>query len=246
MTTRKFIQIQKDSLEATILNNSRPITCLHTMWKIPTALIREEISDTFVSCGLFRKNRKCATREQNEQVIYCTLICTSSRRAKMSPWPRGLTAKKTFDVVPQSWITAYRQNVQDIWVSHKFNQRSHEIVIDNRRENIHRGENPGGYLPRKCIYTITICNSNDDTQSLREKCIGSDKFTKSKEKINHLMYMDDIKLFAKNWKRIGDSSTNNKNTRSRYWDRIWHRKCAILIMRSRKGQITEGIELLNQ
>ena len=37
------------------------------------------------------------------------------------------------------------------------------------------------------------------------------QFTKSQEKINHLMYMDDIKLFSKNEKRIGDSDTNNKN-----------------------------------
>ena len=30
------------------------------------------------------------------------------------------------------------------------------------------------------------------------KCTGSYKFTKLQEKINHLMYMDDIKLLAKN------------------------------------------------
>ena len=30
------------------------------------------------------------------------------------------------------------------------------------------------------------------------KCARSYKFTKSQEKINHLMYMDNIKLFARN------------------------------------------------
>ena len=30
----------------------------------------------------------------------------------------------------------------------------------------------------------------------------------------HLMYMDDIKLFAKKWKSIKDSNTNNKNLQS--------------------------------
>ena len=37
------------------------------------------------------------------------------------------------------------------------------------------------------------------------------KFTKSQNKINHLMYMDDMKLFAKKGNRIGSSDTNNKN-----------------------------------
>ena len=32
------------------------------------------------------------------------------------------------------------------------------------------------------------------------KCTGEYKFNESQEKLNHLMYMDDIKLFAKNEK----------------------------------------------
>ena len=51
---------------------------------------------------------------------------------------------------------------------------------------------------------------------LRE-CMIENKFTKSQEKINHLRYMDDIKLFAKKkkkWKITWDSDTNNKNIQS--------------------------------
>ena len=33
-----------------------------------------------------------------------------------------------------------------------------------------------------------------------KKCPGSNKLTKPQEKINHLMYMDNINLFAKNEK----------------------------------------------
>ena len=35
---------------------------------------------------------------------------------------------------------------------------------------------------------------------IRSKCVGGYKFTKSLEKINQLMYMDDIKVFAENEK----------------------------------------------
>ena len=34
------------------------------------------------------------------------------------------------------------------------------------------------------------------------KCTAGYKLTKSQEKINHLMYMDDIKPFAKNEKEL--------------------------------------------
>ena len=38
------------------------------------------------------------------------------------------------------------------------------------------------------------------------------------------MYMDGIKLFAKNEKRIGNPNTSCENIQSRYRDGIWHRK----------------------
>ena len=38
------------------------------------------------------------------------------------------------------------------------------------------------------------------------------------------MYIDDIKLFAKNEKRIGNPNTKRENTKSKYRNGIWHRK----------------------
>ena len=38
------------------------------------------------------------------------------------------------------------------------------------------------------------------------------------------MYMDDIKLFARKWKRIGESNTNNKNIQLDNRNGIWHGK----------------------
>ena len=45
------------------------------------------------------------------------------------------------------------------------------------------------------------------------------------EKINHIMFMDDIKLFAKNKikKRSGYSNTRNENIQWGDWGRIWHK-----------------------
>ena len=56
------------------------------------------------------------------------------------------------------------------------------------------------------------------------KCTAGYKFRKSLEKINHLMYMDDIKLFAKKGKRIGKPNTNCENIQSRYSNGIWYWK----------------------
>ena len=52
------------------------------------------------------------------------------------------------------------------------------------------------------------------------KCTAGYKLTKSQEKINHLIYMDDIKLFAKNEKKIENPNTHSENIQSGYTDGI--------------------------
>ena len=80
-----------------------------------------------------------------------------------------------------------------------------------------------------------------------KKCTAGYKLSKSKSKeINHLMHMDDIKLFCPKRKRNGNPNTNCENIQSRYRDGIWHRKMCHASNESGKGHMTEGVELLNQ
>ena len=81
------------------------------------------------------------------------------------------------------------------------------------------------------------------------KYIGGYKLTKSQEKFNHLMNMDDIKLFVKK------KNTNKKLETQIHAVRIYSQdigmefptqKCVLLIMRSGKRQMMGGIDLLNQ
>ncbi len=72
------------------------------------------------------------------------------------------------------------------------------------------------------------------------KCTVGYKLTKSQEKINHLMYKDDIKLFAKNKEetlilalRIYSQDIGME---------FGIEKCAMLVMKSEKRHMTEEIE----
>ena len=48
------------------------------------------------------------------------------------------------------------------------------------------------------LFIITLMSLNH----ILRKCTAGYKLSRSQEKINHLMYMDDIKLFAKNEKEL--------------------------------------------
>ena len=71
-------------------------------------------------------------------------------------------------------------------------------------------------------------NNNDDNDKplnhILRKCTNGYKLSKSQEKINHLMYMDDIKLSAKNEKEFGNPNTGGEDIQSGHRDEIWHWK----------------------
>ena len=78
------------------------------------------------------------------------------------------------------------------------------------------------------------------------KCTAGYKLSKSQEKINHLIYMDGIKLFAKNEKEletlIHTVRIYNQDTEMEFGQE----KCAVLVMKSGRRHLTDGMELPNQ
>ena len=78
------------------------------------------------------------------------------------------------------------------------------------------------------------------------KCTAGYKFSRSLEKINHVMYMDDIKLFAKNEKELETLIHTVRIYSQVIRMEFGMEKCAMLVMKSGKRHMTDGIELPNQ
>ena len=76
------------------------------------------------------------------------------------------------------------------------------------------------------------------------KSFGGYEFTKSQEKITHLVYIDDIKLFAKNDKEL--EILVEKNIQPGYRNGIWHWKMYLAPNEKWNRETTQVIELLNQ
>ena len=77
------------------------------------------------------------------------------------------------------------------------------------------------------------------------KCTAGYKLSRLQEKINHLMYMDDIKLFAKNEKELETLIHAVRIYSQDIGMAFGIEKSAMLIMKSGKRHITDGMELPN-
>ena len=78
------------------------------------------------------------------------------------------------------------------------------------------------------------------------KCTTGYKLSKSQEKINHLMYMNDVKLFAKNEKELETLIHTVRIYSQDIGMEFGIEKCAMLVMKSGKRHLTDRMELPNQ
>ena len=78
------------------------------------------------------------------------------------------------------------------------------------------------------------------------KCTAGYKLSRSQEKTNHLMYMDDIKLFTKNEKDLETLIHTVIIYSQDIGMEFGIEKCAMLVMKSGKRHTTDGMELPNQ
>ena len=204
-TKGKTTLIQKDPRKGTAPNNYRPITCITMIWKILTVQIREEIYYSLTNRGLFpgeQKGCRKGSRGTAELLYIDQHILNESKS-----WQNNL-AMAWIDYKKGIWYGSAKlenklsQNVQNITWSHKLHRENHENLeswIDSRRKKLDWNKDPKMYFQMR--WAITLIIHNCQIHILR-KCPAGYKLSRSQEKINHLMYLDDIKLFAKNEKEL--------------------------------------------
>ena len=78
------------------------------------------------------------------------------------------------------------------------------------------------------------------------KCTAGYKLGRLQEKVNHLMYMDDIKLFAKKEKELETLIHTVRIYNRDIGMEFGVEKCAMLVMKSGKRHLTDGMELPNK
>ena len=116
-----------------------------------------------------------------------------------------IDCKKAYDMVPQSWIINCL----------KMYKISHEVInfIENNRMTWRAELTAGGRsLPEikihRCIFQgdalspLQLIMAKMPFNHILKNCTAGYKLSRSQEKLNHLIYIDDFKLCAKNEKEL--------------------------------------------
>ena len=169
------------------------------MWKILTAQIRENIYYSLTSRGFFPDEQKgcCKGSTGTVELLYIDqhiLIESNTRRKNLAmAW---IDYKNAYDMLPQSWILhclkMYKMSHEVInFIEQTMNTWRVELTAGGRskaKTKIQRG-----IFQRDAQSSLLFIIAMMLLNHILRKCTARYKLTRSQEKINHLMYMDDIK-----------------------------------------------------
>ena len=187
------------------------------------------------------------SRGTKDQLLIDKAVLKECKRRRSNLAMAWVDYKKAYDMVPHSWIRecldmfGIAENVKQ-FISVSMRSWETELTSGGQklgrvkiRRGIYQGDSLSPLLFVICMIPLTI---------ILRQCKAAYEF-KQKEKINHLLFMDDLKLYGKDENQI-DSLIQTVFVFSRdIGMEFGVRKCGVIILRRGKVVRSDGVELPN-
>ena len=201
------------SKETTKPNKYRPICCLPTAYKLLTGLIADAVYDHLETGKYLEEEQKgCKRRQQgtkDQLLINRTILedCKARSRNLSMAW---VDYKKAYDSVPHSWLIrcldlykisptikkflAHQMKKWKTNITLKHNNGDMQIPDVKIRRGIFQGDSLSPLLFCIAIDPLSKIIKNENIGYSLSK--SRKKADKAQELISHLLFMDDLKLYA--------------------------------------------------
>ena len=194
------ILIQKGRRKGNVLGNYRPIACLNLIWKLSTGIIAEKLYDHIDQENLWPEKQKGSRHRSQgtkDQILVHKAVISNSKRRKTNLNVAWIDFKKAYMVSHKRMIKSLHifrasDNVIKLLKSSLTNWKMHLVTAEsqlgvvNIRRVIFQGDSLIPLLFVEAFIQIMLV--------LRKMNQGY-SFGKRRGKINHLLFMDDQKLY---------------------------------------------------
>ena len=251
MVYGKTVLCQKNPARGRAVDNFRPISCLPLKWKLLTGMIAEEMYGFLEREKLLPEEQKgCRKRSSGtkDQLLIDKTVLRDCKKRKTNLAMAWIDYKKAFDMVPHSWILeclelfGIAENVRKfMWNS----MRSWKLELTSSGESlgdvhiqrgIFQGDSLSPLLFVLCMIPLTL--------TLR-KVAASYEWGNKEFRINHLLFMDDLKLFTTNQDQIDPLVQTANFFNEDIGMQCGINKCGVLVLKRGKVVQQNGISLPN-
>ena len=240
--------------ETWIPKNYRPIACLPTTFKILTSAITDRLYNHLEKKSIMTPEQRGGKKDCygcKDQLMINNAILENCKKKKKNLSTAWIDYKKAFDSVPHSWILAclrmYKINpVLTTFIEASMRQWKtnmvlvHESgVLETGPISIKRGIFQGDSIS-PLLFTMSL---NPLSQELQK--IGYGYQLDKQTKINHLFYVDDLKLYGTSDNQLNGLISTVKKVSDDIQMEFGLDKCAKATFKRGKKVSAEGILLNN-
>jgi len=249
LTKGRTALLQKDKSKGNVASNYRPITCLPLMWKLLTGVIAEQIYGHLDQQELLPEEQKgCrkGSRGTNDLLYIDRAVIREVKSRKKNLAMAWIDYKKAYDMVPHSWIKecldlfGVAENIKTLLANSM--EKWRVLLCSGNLElcevDIKRGIFQGDSLS-PLVFVLALI----PLSLILRKAKAAYEFSGSKEKINHLLFMDDLKLYSRHEKGLDSLVQTVRVFSEDIGMEFGIEKCATLVMEKGKIVNSVGIEL---
>ena len=249
MTTGRTVLCQKDPQKGNVVDNYRPISCLPIMWKLMTGVIADRVYKVLEENDTLpteQKGCKKKSRGTKDQLLIDKMILTDCRKRQKNLAMAWVDYKKAYDMVPHSWIieclkmaqvpqnvTSFLERSMRNWKTELTSCGASLGTVDIKR-GIFQGDSLSPLIFVICMIPMS--------KVLRNAKAG---YRLGDMKINHLLFMDDLKMFAKSKNEIDSLVSTVQVISQDIGMQFGINKCGAIIMKRGKLVKSEDIRLTN-
>ena len=248
MTYGRTILCQKDPAKGSAVENYRPITCLPLMWKLLTGMIAEEMYTYLHRENLLPEEQKgCrrGSRGTKDQQLIDKTVLRDCRRRHTNLAMAWIDYKKAYDFVPHSWISecmeifGIAENVRNFLLR---SMGQLKLSLTSNGEDLGDVHVKRGIFQGDSLSPLLFVLSMIPLSLVLRKVSACYEWEKREYKLNHLLFMDDLKLFGKNAEQIDSLVSTVHIFSTDIGMEFGLRKCGVVILKRGRIARCETVE----
>ena len=202
LTRGRTSMLEKDKSKGNIASNYRPITCLRLMWKLLTGVIADQIyAHLDLEKLLPEEQEGCrkGSRGTNDLLYMDGAVIKEVKSRNKNLAMAWIDYKKAYDMVPHLWVIecldlfGVAENIKILLVN---SMEKWKVMLCSGNSELGEVEIKHGIFQRDSLSPLVFVLALIPLSLILRKAKAACKFSEGKEKINHLLFMDDLKLYS--------------------------------------------------
>ena len=230
MTYGKTYLCQKDQSKGNAVDNYRPISCLPVMWKLLTGVLAGQMYAFLDEHNKLPQEQKGCRKKSSgtkDQILIDKMILQDCKQKHKNLAMAWVDYRKAYDLVPHSWIleclelAGISENIKN-FIDNTMKKWTTELTSCGEflgKVSINRGIFQGDSLS-PLLFVVCMIPLTKILRKIKAEFVIKD----GNLKVNHLLFMDDLKLFGSSEREIGQLGQDSPRCQYRYRNGIRHKE----------------------